>query len=120
VDIRADIYSLGCTLYFLLTGRPPFAGGSLMQKILQHQTANRPQVRETRPDVPEELATVVQRMMARNPEERYAIPLLAAGALRHFAVAATTRSDSLTTVMKRKPTTAIINLSELRRRTQGL
>jgi serine/threonine protein kinase len=87
VDIRADIYSLGCTLFFLLTGRPPFPGASLMQKLLQHQDAERPDVREMRPEVPEELAAVVQRMMARRPEERYAIPLLAAGALRHFCTA---------------------------------
>jgi serine/threonine protein kinase len=118
VDTRADIYSLGCTLFFLLTGRPPFGGGSLMQKLMQHQTADRPHVSEVRPEVPEELASVLKRMMARHPEERYAIPLLAASALRHFVVAATTRSDSLTTVTKRKPATAVINLSELRHRIQ--
>jgi serine/threonine-protein kinase len=85
VDIRADIYSLGCTFYFLLSGQPPFAGPSLMQKLLQHQEAERPRVQDARPDVPEAVDLVVQRMMASRPEDRYAIPLLVAGALRPFA-----------------------------------
>jgi serine/threonine protein kinase len=87
VDIRADIYSLGCTLYFLLAGQPPFPGTSLMHKLLQHQEAERPRVQDVRPDVPDDLAAVVQRMMARRAEDRFAIPLLVVGALRHFVSA---------------------------------
>jgi serine/threonine protein kinase len=114
VDIRADIYSLGCTLYFLLVGQPPFCGGSLMQKLLQHQDAERPHLCKVRPDVPEELAAIVQRMMARRAEERYAIPLLVAGALRPFAAVATRSSSSQKIVRLKAPSTAIIDLSTCR------
>jgi serine/threonine-protein kinase len=84
VDIRADIYSMGCTFFFFLSGRPPFAGNSLMEKLLQHRDAPPPPVQQFRPEVPDELADIVARMMAKKPEDRFSIPLLVVGALRRF------------------------------------
>src|SRR5262249_32266506 len=88
VDIRGDIYSLGCTLYYLLVGRPAFPGASLMHKLMQHQEAEPPSVRAARPDVPEELDLAVQKMMAKQPEDRFQIPLLVVSALRRFCPSA--------------------------------
>ncbi|HKB02211.1 MAG TPA: serine/threonine-protein kinase [Gemmataceae bacterium] len=70
VDHRADIYSLGGTLYALLTGRPPFQG-TTPQKLVAHQAREPVPVHEVRPDVPAELANIVDRMMAKDPAARY-------------------------------------------------
>jgi serine/threonine-protein kinase len=69
-DHRADIYSLGCTGYFLLTGHPPFPGGSLAQKLLRHQQARPKPISCFRSDAPVELERILLRMMAKQPEER--------------------------------------------------
>src|SRR5262249_43308793 len=65
VDHRADIYSLGCTLFYLLTGRPMYGGTSLMSLLLQHRDAPPPSLREARPDAPEALSAIYLRMVAK-------------------------------------------------------
>jgi serine/threonine-protein kinase len=80
-DTRSDIYSLGCSLFFMLTGRAPFSDAPALQKLLQHQTEAPPDVRELRPEVPDALAAVLGRMLAKRPEDRFADPTELATAL---------------------------------------
>jgi serine/threonine protein kinase len=80
-DIRSDIYSLGCTLFFMLASRAPFPDGNVLQKLLAHQSEPAPDVRELRPDVPEMFASVIATMLAKQPEERFQTPLDLAAAL---------------------------------------
>ena len=84
-DIRADIYSLGCTLYHLLAGQPPFAGIPEADKVEAHHSMTPPPLGTARPDVPPELAQVVGRMLAKDPEQRYQTPAEVADALAPFA-----------------------------------
>jgi hypothetical protein len=73
-DVRSDLYSLGCTFYFLLTGQVPFPGKSWTEKILRHQLDVPTWVKELRPEVPEEVAAIVHRLLAKDAADRFATP----------------------------------------------
>ena len=74
IDGRSDIYSLGATFYFCLTGGAPFQEGTVAQKLIWHQMRHPMAIREIRPDVPEELAAVIHKMMAKDPVQRFRMP----------------------------------------------
>ncbi len=71
VDHRADIYGLGCTFYFLLTGKPPFSDGTLAQRIAKHQTEMPTAIRQLRSDCPGELEGICVKMIQKDPKYRY-------------------------------------------------
>jgi serine/threonine protein kinase len=73
-DVRSDLYSLGCTMFFMLAGRPPFAEGTMVQKLLQHQQAEPRAIDELRPDVPRRLSAIIARLMEKDPLDRYQRP----------------------------------------------
>ncbi len=85
-DIRADLYGLGCTLYYLLTGEAPFPGRNPLEKLLRHRN-DPPRLDEKRPELPPAVVAVVHRLMAKRPEDRYQTPAEAAAALAAAAVA---------------------------------
>ncbi|MBY0524766.1 MAG: serine/threonine protein kinase [Gemmataceae bacterium] len=73
-DVRADLYSLGCSFYFLLTGQVPFPGGTAIDKLFRHRLEQAKPVEVLRPEVPVDLAAVVRTLMAKRPEDRYQQP----------------------------------------------
>jgi eukaryotic-like serine/threonine-protein kinase len=89
-DIRSDLYSLGCTFYFLLTGQVPFPGGKVMDKLIRHGTERPRPIKELRPVVPPEVVAIVNRLMAKHPKERYQTPAELVEELGALAVSGST------------------------------
>jgi eukaryotic-like serine/threonine-protein kinase len=74
VDIRSDLYSLGCTFYHALAGRPPFQASSPLQIVVQHLEKEPEPVENHRPEIPSALASIIRRLMAKKPEKRFQTP----------------------------------------------
>lgn len=87
-DIRADIYSLGCTLFTLLAGKAPFGEGSVLEKIKAHAQAEPPAISQFRSDVPPQVAAILRKMLAKDPAERYQTPAEVVAALERWAAVA--------------------------------
>lgn len=73
-DVRSDIYSLGCTFYFMLSGRPPYSDGKGVQKLILHQRQEVPDIRQEVPEVPESVSAILRKMMEKDPNDRYQTP----------------------------------------------
>lgn len=74
VDVRSDLYSLGCTFFFMLSGRPPYSDGKGVQKLILHQRQEVPDIRQQVPTVPESVALILRKMMQKDPNDRYQTP----------------------------------------------
>jgi serine/threonine-protein kinase len=85
-DIRSDLYSLGCTFHYLLTGKVPFPGGTTLEKLLRHNTEAPTPVEHYRRDVPAGVLAILNMLLAKKPEERFQTPAELAEALAPFAV----------------------------------
>lgn len=102
-DIRSDIYSLGCTLYFLLVGHPPYPVGTAVDKLIAHRRGAPQPIRELRPEIPVEVAAIVEKMMSKSPAERYATPSEVAQSLAPYA-----RLTAATTVVETQAAAAVV------------
>ncbi len=103
VDIRSDLYSLGCSLYHLLTGQVPFPTDNMVEKLIAHQLHQPQPVEGLRPGLPPGLGDVVRKLMAKKPEDRYQTPAEAANALLPFTGRGTGMSSAVLEALKPPP-----------------
>ena len=85
VDIRSDLYSLGCTFYFLLTGQVPFPGGTALEKLVRHGSEEPVPIVQLRADVPPAVSALIAKLLQKNPDLRLATPADLAAALAPLA-----------------------------------
>ena len=116
VDIRADLYSLGCTFYYLLTGRAPFPSGTSVEKLFKHQNEQPMALETIRPGTPKEIIGIVQRLMAKRPEGRFQTPAELADAITSLPSGILSgRSKSETTEDNNKVVKAAADIVEAER-----
>jgi serine/threonine protein kinase len=103
VDIRSDIYSLGCVLYHAIAGQPPFPDTNLISQMIRHATEPPRPLKELSPAVPDGLQQILNWMMAKTPEQRYPTPERAAQALQVFLAAGSEPSQSVEADPRMRP-----------------
>jgi serine/threonine protein kinase len=111
-DIRSDLYSLGCTFYYTLTGKVPFPGATALEKLLRHQVEEPLPLEQRRPDVPSVVAAIVRRLMAKDPADRFQTPAEVVKALQPWGLRQTPNVPMTETTAHAPRTTPVGSNSE--------